>query len=993
MSLQTSWLIKGLLTLLTANASLAQVLPFRQFTHADGLASNGVSDLLQDSRGFLWIGTANGLTKYDGYSFTNFDRRHGLPTTDITCLLERRENAGHLWVGTSGGGLAVFDGDGFRHVSVGPWGHPNIISSLAEAPSGTLWIATFGGLFRYDTSMHPVIPRSHLENGSHVRSINSETICFAFGDSLFLLSHGRIAKGTSLRRLSAGIATSLGVTGNSTLVVGMSDGMILRFNNSLELLSQARYDAGPITAIHSNDNQDLWLGTRRGFSITGSESTGQMASYGTREGLPEGEVTALITDRENNLWAGVKDRGLVRLGTFSLVKFPMADISDAYDNRRAVVDSAGHLWVATRSGRIVEIWKTEGGNWSLHSHHKPALAGALLFYDSRHRLWAKGIGQELMYFRILGTKDSSSRLVGKTVRLPGGPAAKHDWSTFIVTNNNHLWSSLGGVGILYADLNTGKVVRLYGTAEGVPGDLSIRVVYQDMDENVWLGGFLDGVAVALAANGFEPPLKRFTMDDGLPDNWIRSIVQGAGGAIWIGTRRSGLAILDHDSLTVVSTLNGLASDAVWGLATEGDAIWAATTMGVQQIHNGRTGPLPLQRYLRIPAVGACGPAGKGRLWFATLDAFYVYEHQGAETESTPPPVHITSVEVNGLLRHFPASLASVGYDEDNWTMTFVGLSFRHEGELTYEYRLLGLEERWSHAGRSRSVSFSSLAPGEYEFQVRARTPDGVISTAPAQLLLAIAPPFWATWWFRGCTALAFFAAVGMVYRSRIGKLRQEEQAQRQYAEDLLASQERERSRIAGELHDSLVQDLLVAKNRSLMGLQRSSNPAAMKRQLREISETMSRAIEEVREVAHNLRPYQLDRLGLVRAIQSLVTAVSESSSIRFTLECAEIDPDFTGDRSILLYRILQEATNNIIRHSLASEAEISLRRSPSSVEITIRDNGKGFVTDGWTGTGLGLSGIAQRVRMMGGVFTVTSAPGAGTTLNIIIPVDENTTTT
>jgi signal transduction histidine kinase len=176
-------------------------------------------------------------------------------------------------------------------------------------------------------------------------------------------------------------------------------------------------------------------------------------------------------------------------------------------------------------------------------------------------------------------------------------------------------------------------------------------------------------------------------------------------------------------------------------------------------------------------------------------------------------------------------------------------------------------------------------------------------------------------------------------------------------------------------------------------LQKTSDPAATERELREISETLSRSIDEVREVAHNLRPYQLDRLGLTRAIQSLVSAVGASSSIKFSLQSEDIDQYFTGERSILLYRILQEATNNIVRHSEASSAEISIRRNKSAISIKINDNGRGFSTDDTNNLGFGLTGISQRVRMMNGNLSIESAPGAGTTLHLVLPIDETSAST
>ncbi len=188
-------------------------------------------------------------------------------------------------------------------------------------------------------------------------------------------------------------------------------------------------------------------------------------------------------------------------------------------------------------------------------------------------------------------------------------------------------------------------------------------------------------------------------------------------------------------------------------------------------------------------------------------------------------------------------------------------------------------------------------------------------------------------------------------------------------------QENERKRLAGELHDSLVQNLLVAKNRSLLGMKKAADPERVTRELSEISSALTDAIEEVREIAHNLRPYQLDRLGLTQALQSLAGKMSESSTVKFSTDIENIDELFTAETSTIVYRIVQESVNNILKHSGASEASIAVKRNPPGVDIVVRDNGRGFRNNQSMAShtaGFGLSGIEQRVKMLGGALTVDS---------------------
>ncbi|HEY1338132.1 MAG TPA: sensor histidine kinase, partial [Bryobacteraceae bacterium] len=194
-------------------------------------------------------------------------------------------------------------------------------------------------------------------------------------------------------------------------------------------------------------------------------------------------------------------------------------------------------------------------------------------------------------------------------------------------------------------------------------------------------------------------------------------------------------------------------------------------------------------------------------------------------------------------------------------------------------------------------------------------------------------------------------------------------------------QEAERKRIASELHDSLGQSLMVIKNQALMALRQ--DPGAAGEYLEGISSTASQAIDEVRAIAYALRPYQLDRLGLKRAVESMLQRVADSTGVRVTSKVDPIDDVFPKESEISLFRIVQEGINNIVRHSGATEAAVEIYRDSNTVSITIADNGNGFAFDPGQ-TGLGLIGITERARLLGGTSQIVSAPGAGTSITIRI---------
>jgi signal transduction histidine kinase len=206
-----------------------------------------------------------------------------------------------------------------------------------------------------------------------------------------------------------------------------------------------------------------------------------------------------------------------------------------------------------------------------------------------------------------------------------------------------------------------------------------------------------------------------------------------------------------------------------------------------------------------------------------------------------------------------------------------------------------------------------------------------------------------------------------------------------FSQQLIESQENERKRMAAELHDSLGQHLLVIKNRAALGDRLSGNRAHSKEQFDEITTSATQAIDEVRRIAYNLRPLNLERLGLTTVIEELIEKVSGSSGIQFFCDVMPLDGALTADGAINLYRIVQESVNNIVKHGEATKASIEIRREGADIHVSVSDNGRGFDIEALARRGLGLTSIAERVRMLDGAHTLASAPGKGTALTIRIP--------
>jgi signal transduction histidine kinase len=269
----------------------------------------------------------------------------------------------------------------------------------------------------------------------------------------------------------------------------------------------------------------------------------------------------------------------------------------------------------------------------------------------------------------------------------------------------------------------------------------------------------------------------------------------------------------------------------------------------------------------------------------------------------------------------------------------------------------------------------------------------ILLRSPGDVTLLSGPPWWT--WKRTATLVGTLLTVLLVTLLWVHLLRRrlerQHAAQLAFSRQVLEKLEDERRRIAINLHDSLGQILLAIKNQALLAIQRPPDEQGLRKRLDEISGATSQAIEEVRQITHGLRPYQLDRLGLAQAIRASVSHASSNGTISFASRVEDIDGLFDKDAEIHVYRIVQEAVNNVVKHSAATEAAVVIKKRTGVVTLSIRDSGRGFDAGSKPSSqphdlGYGLSGIAERVRILGGTLTIDSRPGEGTSLTVEVPL-------
>jgi signal transduction histidine kinase len=544
---------------------------------------------------------------------------------------------------------------------------------------------------------------------------------------------------------------------------------------------------------------------------------------------------------------------------------------------------------------------------------------------------------------------------------------------------NKLWFSIPGVGVGRTDPEQEKLERFYTEKDG---DFltSIRSIMVDGNENVWLGDFWRGIAV-ISSDDSGSHIRHYTKQDGLPGDGIRALLEGSDGKVWIGTRYNGIAVYHEGRFQSIGMDDGMRSNAVWSLVEDSRGrILAGTSMDLQAISNITMKPVLSAEELTEPVIGNCGFLPDGTLWGVSADRLLLYESEDTTRLAVPPLIHLTRAFVNET----PVTLGKqhqLAHDENNWRIEFAGLSFRDEKAVRYTYRLYGLDNRWREPTPSREVTYASLAPGEYTFQVKAITRDGVESTAPATLSFVINAPVWTRWWFITAAAFLLSGVVAVIIRARVRRL---------------LEIERIRTGIATDLHDDIGSGLTRIAILSEMAAKQAApapraqpvgtaDEGALLTSLEKMGAFARELHDAMSDVVWSIDPQHDTLKDVARRLREFATEVCQENNIHLrdllAAESLTLSPELL--RAVLL--IGKEALSNTARHAECTTLTMSLKVAGSDIILVVEDNGAGFQLDTLPRVN-GLANMRRRAEKVGGALHVQSAPGEGTRVEAHIPI-------
>lgn len=978
-----------------AGAGVASAQSYRidVWTADDGLPQSSVNRIIQTRDGFLWLATFAGLVRYDGARFEVFNpvTTPSLRASRFTNLFEDAEGA--LWASSEGQGVVRYRDGRFQTFGIADGLPNNTTAALRPDRDGQLVIDDATGSVKWTgTRFAPHTPdlQDAQRVGARVMLIQpSGAVWYLNEDRLYKREDGRVtrqmpAPPAELRWMFEDVHGAVWIE-----IAEPPDGRrsLLRWDGTTFRRFTAADGMPTFRTMSAFDARDgaTWFGLRAEGGLLRFKDGG-LTRFTMTDGLPSNNVTQVVEDREGTIWVATEG-GLARLTPRAVVTHGLTSGLAAENSYPIYEDADGSVLIGGwpgltryRDGRFVSVGAEHG------VADKAVLS---LLRDRSGVLWIGLWGWNGLRRVSNGVVDLGER------SSPAGGVVRAIYQD----RSGEMWFG-GNEGL--TRMRDGVFTRVNADA-GFAG----RVVFSlrsSADGTLWIGTDL---GVSAYRDG------RFTnydARDGMLGTNVRAIYQSADGVMWFGTYDTGLFRFEGGRFHRYTTREGLFDNGVFQiLEDQRGNFWMSSNAGIYRVARRQLDLVAQGRARSVVAVpygrrdgmttaesnGGGQPAGvrarDGRLWFPTQKGVAVIDADKVTTNPLAPPVVITGA----LVDQQPVALGttlSIAPNQATFEIAYAGLTFRRPELTRFRYKLEGLDHDWIDVGARRTAYFSHVPEGRYTFRVIAANADGVWSEQDAALAVVVVPPFYRTVWFQAVLGLVVAGFAYGLHRSRVRTLEQQQALRDSYARQLIDAQERDRKRIAAEVHDSLSQNLVLIGNWARQ-VQPAVEHVSARGVLEDISTTAATALREVQEIAYNLGPYQLDRLGFQRTIETLVARAASASGIHFTTDVGAVNGLAAKDVEVSVYRMIQECVNNIMKHSGASEAAVRITRGDGHLAITIQDNGRGFerhrpegAPQGGPGRGFGLVGLGERARILGGTCEIDSAPGFGTRVDVTLPL-------
>ncbi len=983
----------------------------------DGFGKGSIHSIAQTPNGYLWLGTEFGLLRFDGVRAVPWEPPAGehLPGSVVMRLLVSRD--GTLWIATGKGLASWKNGELTQYPEMAGW----VGNALTEDHEGTVWAGGFG------VPGHGRL--CAIKQGRTQCSDPGEGVQCIYEDST---NHLWVSTSNGLWRWKPPHPEFFptGQTFTSALIEDRDGGLLFGSANGIQRFVHGKTQVYPLGMLARQFGVDSFLWDRDGNLWVGTFSglvhihRGRTELFRQLDGLSANTVHCVFEDREGNIWLATEG-GLDRFRGFAVPTFSAKDgFPDGFYGAILATRDGG-LWFSN-SDRLTK-WKNS--EFTAEDRHGPTNHAGVataasemqdsglraqvrgLFQDSRGRLWVTTVGG-------LGYMNNDSFVLVKSV--PGDTKG-----SIAEGAEEDLWFSFDSA--LFHLVNGSNVEQIPWNRLGIK-EVGGRIAVDPLQGGLWIGFSQEGIAYVR----HDQIERSYKTADGLGNGRISHLRVDREGALWASTE-GGLSRIKDGHVENLSSKNGLPCDAVhWSEEDAGHSIWlylecglvrvAASEMSAWVANPNRTVRVTLldsSDGVTAKSVifgGSSSPvtqSSNGKLWFSIENGINVVDPRHLAFNKLPPPVQIERVTADGKTywqnwSGDPSSshprLPPLVRD---MTIDYTALSLVSPEKVRFRFRLEGQDKDWREAANQRQVEYSNLAPANYRFRVIAGNNSGVWNEQGAALDFSIAPAYYQTNWFRALWALTFLAMLWTVYRLRIHAFkrrqvllegnqalleRNQELLERHQVEiralneELIKTQEAERMRIAGELHDGVLQQITSLTLRLGKVRRQVAPDSEANATVSDLQQQLIKVGTDIRHLSHELHPALLQEEGLPAALSAYCEEFSKVRDLPVSCEADESVKELSAGAALCIYRIAQEALGNAAKHSEAKQVEVRLTQSDGCVRLSVSDDGVGCAPDQVSRSGgLGVINMRERVLQLDGTFEFDSEPGRGTTVSVTVP--------
>jgi ligand-binding sensor domain-containing protein/signal transduction histidine kinase len=906
----------------------------------------------------------------------------GLPQSSVHGVAQTGD--GYLWIATEGG-LARFDGVGFKvfdHADERAFASDDICCVVADGRDG-LWIGTADGLVRLEGEK---FRRYGVEEGLPSATVTSIAVGKDGAVEVGTAGGGALWEHGGFRRAGDVVASAIAGTDGarwsftSQRVSVVERGVERVWGTGKEL------PAGRVQTVLVDREGWAWVGMNDGLFVVHAGSAAAAAG-----GLHSNSVLSIFEDAEGNHWIGTETSGLHVLRRLKFRSEPgLADQAVT----SVVQTKDGAMWVGTRDDGLRRVRNGVVDEPVVESRLTSSVI-LCLAPGANGGLWV-GTPDGLNFVEESGGVERITSTNGLPDDYVRSLAAAADGSVWVGTRQGLV--HVHGVGLGGGNVAAMKTLT---SADGLGGDMIGSLLAAGRGSSTLWVGTSGGLSRVEGET-----VRTFTTKDGLGAEIVTAMVQDGAGGLWVATKGGGLSVLAGERFVAVPAFGRGSGHAgnIEGITADGlGALWFRMDRGIRRIS--------LETLHACAAGGSCGTgegaeeagetygladglpndevvaggsstgwlASGGELWFPTRGGVAIVDTEPLASSRVATPVVLERFLVDDVAQDLSKLPLKIAFGHARFTMEYAGLSFTAPSEVRYRFRLNGFDKDWTEAGGRRSATYTNLPARTYEFEVEARNGDGTWNHAGAELRFQIVPPFYRRWWFITLAVLALGGLLTGLYWLRLRRLRGKFDA-------VLA----ERNRMAREIHDTLTQDFVGASLQlDLISQQLGRGKVEMAmEQVKRTRQLVTEGLDEARRSIWELRANNSEDSLPTRLTRVVEREQFAGLKPRLHLGGAYREVEARVERELL--RVTQEALSNVLHHAGATEVAIDLHYSSDTLMLTIEDNGVGFLLDEGLGKAghYGLLGMKERASLIDGALEIDSEQGRGTRITLRAPITQ-----